>query len=314
MSGKKIVMLGGTGFVGRHLVPRLTAQGHCVTVLSRNRDKHPELRVLPQARVVNARVYECDELVRHLDGADVAINLVGILNERGRSGAGFRRAHVELTATLIRACREAGVRRLLQMSALNAGQGRSHYLRTRGEAESLVKDSGLQWTLFQPSVIFGRGDGLFTRFATLLKLAPVMPLARAGARFAPVFVGDVAQGFVLAVADRQTLARTYPMGGPAVMTLAEIVRYTAHHLGLKRLVVPLPDVLGRLQAFAFDFVPGKPFSTDNYLSLLLDSVPQEDGLAALGIQATHVDTVVPAYLRGLSRQTRLDGYRRYRSR
>jgi NADH dehydrogenase len=314
MNPRNIVILGGTGFVGRHLVPRLTAQGHRVTVLSRNREKHPELRVLPHARVLNARVYDCEELARHLQGADVAINLVGILNERGRSGAGFRRAHVELTATLIRACREAGVRRLLQMSALNAGLGRSHYLRTRGEAEALVKDSGLHWTLFQPSVIFGHGDGLFTRFATLLRLSPVLPLARAGARFAPVFVGDVCQGFVRAVAERETIARTYPMGGPEVMTLAEIVRYTARHLGLKRLIVPLPDLLGRLQALAFDFVPGKPFSTDNYLSLLLDSVPQEDGLKALGITPTPVAAIVPAYLRGLSRQTRLDGYRRYRSR
>jgi uncharacterized protein YbjT (DUF2867 family) len=313
MSTKNIVILGGTGFVGRHLVPRLAAHGHRITLLSRNREQHPELRVLPQARVVNARVYECDELTRHLKGADIAINLVGILNERGRSGAGFRRAHVELTATLIRACREAGVRRLLQMSALNAGQGRSHYLKTRGEAEALVKDSGLQWTVFQPSVIFGDGDGLFTRFAQLLKIAPVMPLARAGARFAPVFVGDVAEGFVRAVEDRETVARTYPMGGPQVMTLGEIVRYTAHHLGLRRLVVPLPDLFGRLQAFVFDFVPGKPFSTDNYLSLLLDSVPQENGLKALGITPTPVDAFVPAYLQGLSRQTRLDGYRRHRS-
>lgn len=314
MSAKSIVILGGTGFVGRHLVPRLAAQGHRVKVLSRNREKHPELRVLPQARVVNARVHECEELVRHLEGADVAINLVGILNERGRSGAGFRRAHVELTATLIRACREAGVRRLLQMSALNAGQGRSHYLRTRGEAEALVKDSGLQWTLFQPSVIFGHGDGLFTRFATLLKIAPVLPLARARARFAPVFVGDVVRGFVRAVDDRETVARTYAMGGPEVMTLAEIVHYTARQLGLRRLLLPLPDVLGRLQGLVFDFVPGKPFSTDNYFSLLLDSVPQENGLKALGVEPTPVDSVVPDYLRGLGRQTRLDGYRRYRVR
>ena len=314
MSARNIVILGGTGFVGRHLVPRLTAQGHSVTLLSRNREKHPELRVLPQARVINARVHEGEELARHLEGADVAINLVGILNEHGRSGAGFRRAHVELTATLIRACREAGVRRLLQMSALNAGQGRSHYLKTRGEAEALVKDSGLHWTLFQPSVIFGHGDGLFTRFASLLKITPVLPLARASARFAPVFVGDVAQGFVRAIDDPDTRARTYPMGGPEVMTLAQIVRYTAHHLDLKRWVVPLPDFLGRVQGLVFDFVPGKPFSSDNYFSLLLDSVPQENGLKALGIVPTPVGAIIPDYLRGLNRQMRLDGYRSTRSR
>ncbi|MDW8478688.1 MAG: complex I NDUFA9 subunit family protein [Xanthomonadales bacterium] len=312
MSQAHVVVLGGTGFVGRHLVPRLAERGWPVTVLSRNRDRHRELWVLPKVRVENADPYQSASLLPHLRGAAAAINLVGILNERGRSGRGFKRAHVDLTACLIRACREAGVRRILQMSALNAGRGSSHYLRTRGEAEALVRDAGLEFTIFRPSVIFGRGDGLFFRFARLLRLLPVLPLARPGARFQPVFVGDVAEAFCRALTDRGTVGATYELGGPEVLTLAEIVRYTARELGLRRLVVPLPDWAGRLQGLLFDFVPGKPFSSDNFRSLLLDSVVSEDGLERLGIAKTPISAVMPALLRGLGRQSELDRCRRLR--
>lgn len=170
-----LVVLGGTGFVGRHLVPRLHAAGHRIDVLSRNRERHRELGVLPRVRVRSVDVHDAAALADALRGADAAINLVGILNERGRDGSGFRRAHVVLTRTLLDACARAGVTRLLQMSALRAGAGSSHYLRTRGEAEALVRASATAWTLFRPSVIFGPGDGLYFRFAALLRLAPVLP-------------------------------------------------------------------------------------------------------------------------------------------
>ncbi|MCB1626534.1 MAG: complex I NDUFA9 subunit family protein [Xanthomonadales bacterium] len=306
----KIVILGGTGFVGRGLVDRLQAEGHSVTVLSRNRERQRQLLVYPRVRVVSARVYDPAELAAHLRGADVAINLVGILNASGRSARGFERAHVTLTRTLLQACREAGVTRLVQMSALRAGQGDSHYLQTRGQAETLVRDSDLDWTLFQPSVIFGPGDGLFCRFASLLKLTPVLPLARAHARFAPVYVHDVAAAMSRSIDRPEALQRIYPLGGPVQATLAELVRYTAQVLGLRRVIVPIPDLLARLQGLAFDFlpVPLKLFSTDNYRSLLLDSLPERDGLAELGIRATPFADVVPSYL-GHGRQSELDDYR-----
>jgi NADH dehydrogenase len=123
MKPQHIVILGGTGFVGSHLVPRLHADGHTIKILSRNRELHRDLTVLPRASVVSADVYNGDVLRSHLVGADAAINLVGILNERGNDGSGFRKAHVALTETLIAACSAAGVPRLLQMSALRAGEG-----------------------------------------------------------------------------------------------------------------------------------------------------------------------------------------------
>jgi NADH dehydrogenase len=313
MKPSRIVILGGTGFVGSHLVPRLAAQGLQITVLSRNRERHRELAVLPTVRVVSANVYDPKTLAAHFAGADAVINLVGILNERGFDGSGFRRAHVELTRLVIDAMKAAGVARLLQMSSLRAGEGESWYLKTRGEAEALVRASGLDWTIFRPSVIFGRGDGLFFRFAALLRLAPVMPLARAEARFAPVFVGDVCAAFEKALADRSTIGQVYELGGPDVVTLREIVAMTRDALGLRRLIVGLPDPLGKLQAAVFGLVPGKPLSLDNFRSLALDSVPSRDGLAGLGIRPTPMAAVVPRMLRGEDgKQDELDAYRRTR--
>jgi NADH dehydrogenase len=313
MKPARIVVLGGTGFVGSHLIPRLASQGLSITVLSRNRERHRELTVLPTVRVVSANVYDPNVLAAHFKGADAVINLVGILNESGFDGAGFRRAHVELTRLVIDAMKAAGVSRLLQMSALRAGEGESWYLKTRGEAEAQVKASGLDWTIFRPSVIFGRGDGLFNRFATLLKLSPVLPLARAEARFAPVYVGDVCAAFERALADRATIGQIYELGGPEVVTLREIVTMTRDALGLSRLIVGLTDPLGKLQAAIFGLVPGKPLSLDNFRSLLLDSVPKRDGLAELGIQPTPMAAIVPRMLRGEDgKQDELDAYRRSR--
>lgn len=306
MKPQTIVVLGGTGFVGGHLVPRLHADGHSITVLTRNREQHRELGVLPRVRVVNADVHDRAALTRHLTGADTAINLVGILNERGSDGRGFHAAHVELTQTLIAACEGAGVRRLLQMSALRAGEGPSFYLKTRGEAEALVKASALAWTLFRPSVIFGRGDGLFFRFASLLGFTPVLPLARANARFTPVYVGDVCEAFARALAHSHTAGRTYELAGPRTITLAEIVRWTAQLTGRRRWVLPLPDALGAIQARVGEWLPGKPISRDNFRSLQLDSVATDDGLAALGIVATPMEQIVPAMLGRDVRQGRLD--------
>jgi uncharacterized protein YbjT (DUF2867 family) len=308
----KLVVLGGSGFVGRHLVARLAADGHDVTLLSRNLAANP-MRLLPPGVVLReADVYDPVVLRRCIAGADAVINLVGILNEAGDSGRGFRRAHVELTTAVIDAMRFAGVRRLLQMSALNAGRGQSHYLKSRGEAEAAVRASGLDWTIFEPSVIFGHGDGLFCRFTALLKLAnPVLPLARAGAKFAPVYIGDVVEAFVRALRDRRTIGEVYELYGPEVYTLADIVRMTARQNGMRRWVLPLPDALGRLQALAFDFIPGKPFSSDNFRSLLNDSVGGIDGLHRLGIEPTRVSAKLPEILGHLDdRQTR---YARYRA-
>lgn len=310
MSQMKIVVLGGSGFVGRLLVKHLSQEGHRLTVLSRNLSSHFDRLLPPGVTLREMDVYDAEALRQAIAGADAVVNLVGILNESGDDGSGFRHAHVELTRRVIAACQANGVRRLLQMSSLNAGRGSSHYLQSRGEAEAAVKASGLDWTIFEPSVIFGTGDGLFTRFAALIKYPPVLPLACADAKFAPVYVGDVVEAFSRSLRDRGTIGEVYELYGPDVFTLKQIVQMTARQLGLKRLVIPLPDFLGRIQGLVCDFIPGKPFSSDNFRSLQTDSVGGIDGLHRLGIAPTRVAQVLPDLLGNSDdKQTRLTRYR-----
>jgi NADH dehydrogenase len=304
MASQRIVILGGTGFVGSALVQQLSRDGHHVVLLSRNREKK-RASVVPNVTVRTADIYDRMALEQHFASADTVINLVGILNETGSDT--FRRTHVELTGKVIEACRNAGVRHLHQMSSLKAGQGLSHYLKTRGEAEAMVKGSELDWTIYQPSVIFGRGDGLVTRFARLLKLSPVLPLARASARMAPVFVGDVAEAITIAVRDHDIAHhQVFELYGPEVLTLGDIVRKVRDALGVRRVIVALPDGLGRLQAQVAQLVPGKPFSVDNFLSLRTDSVGKVDGLAMLGINSVAFTPYLPIILAAPAHHQRMD--------
>jgi len=291
---RQIVVLGGSGFVGRALVARLLAGGDRVRVLSRSADTRA--RVPSEAELRIGDVFDTAVLREAFAGADAVINLVGILNERGDDGSGFRKVYVELAEATIAAMRDAGPRRLLQMSALHAGDGESHYLQARGEAEALVRASGLDWTLFRPSVIAGPGDGLFCRFAGLLRFLPGLPLGGAETRFQPVWVGDVAEAFARALDDASTIGQSYDLVGPEVMSLGEIVRLTARTKGWRRFALPLPAALGRLQAEVGEHLPGKPISRDNWRSLQRDSVSADNGLPKLGIAPTDVRAKLPEIL------------------
>lgn len=293
MSGT-VAVLGGSGFVGRTLVARLLAQGHRVSVLTR--DAQTRTRVPADATLLAGDVFDAAFLREAFDGADAVINLVGILNERGDDGRGFHKIYVELAEGVIAAMQTTGPRRLLQMSALHAGDGESHYLKARGEAEARVRASTLDWTLFRPSVIAGPGDGLFCRFAQLLRFAPGLPLGGADVRFQPVWVGDVADAFVRALDDDATIGRSYDLVGPEVMTLGGIVKLTARTKGWTRFVLPLPGALGRLQAEVGEHLPGKPISRDNWRSLQRDSTSDDNGLPALGIAPTDVRAKLPEIL------------------
>ena len=310
-----IVLLGGSGFVGRNLLPELSARGHACTVLSRNTERCKELRLLPDVRLRRVDPFDQDALSSALDGADAAINLVGILNEKGRSGKGFHRAHVVLVENLLQACSDAGVRRILQISALNAGTDKpnaSHYLKSKGEAEKRIRDSGLHYTIVQPSVIFGEGDSFFNRFAGLLKWLPALPLACPNSRMQPVWVGDVVSAMAKMLESREAVAQVYPLVGPRSYSLIELVRFTARALGVKRWIFGLPDFASRMQGLVCDFVPGKPFSTDNYRSLKIDNVSERNALPQFGIDPRPMEGLVRSYLGGSSNQKRLNAIRRSR--
>jgi NADH dehydrogenase len=288
MRPQSIVVLGGTGFLGTRLVARLIKDGHRVTVISRDREQHKHLLVLPGLTLENGDVYEEPQLSERFRGSDVVINLIGILNERGWSGAGFRRAHTELTRGVLQAARSAGVTRLLQVSALKAAvDAPSYYLRSKGEAERLIREgsAALDWTIFQPSVMFGPGDSFLNRFAGLLAVSPgLFPLAKPNARFQPVFVDDVVEALRRCLHGGASSRQTYELGGPEVYSLREIVALVAKLTGRRRWILGLPDFAARMEALLMDFVPGRPFSSDNYRSLTVDSVCSEDGFSRLGIK------------------------------
>lgn len=299
MKRHMICVLGGTGFVGRHLANQLAAAGHRVRVPTRHRERHRDLLVLPTVEVVEANVHDPAELAGALTGCDTAINLVAVLNEARRDQ--FRHVHVELPRKLGAAMREKGVGRLLHMSALNADarQGASRYLRSKGEGEDLahsLADTGIQVTSFRPSVIFGPDDHFFNKFAALLKLPGPLPLPCPDARFAPVFVGDVARAFVTALDTKATFGQRYDLCGPRAYTMRQLVQYAAEVLGMKKTLIGLPDAVSRLQAAVMGRLPGKPFTRDNYDSMQVAAVCDGPFPAVFGFTPTAVEAVVPYYL------------------
>lgn len=308
---RHVCILGGTGFVGRAIVYRLARKGLHMRVLTRSRDSNRDMLVIPGIELIEYDSLDKGRLADAFAGMDAVINLVGILNENGHDGKGFFRVHSELAKAVINACAESGVRRLLHMSALNAdaSKGPSFYLRSKGEGENYVHTFAkgrVAVTSFRPSVIFGPGDSFFNRFAALLRFMPgLMPLACGNARFAPVYVGDVADRFVHALENKSTWGKHYDLCGPGEYSLLELVRYTARQAGLRRFIFSLPDSLSRAQAMLMEYLPGKPFSLDNYRSLKLDSVCSGEGR-----ESTSIEAIVPGYLGTKNRSLRYDRYRK----
>lgn len=297
----RICVLGGTGFIGSRLVIRLAEQRHWVRVPTRSLAHGAELRVLPTVELIRANIHEPRILSELFQDIDVVINLVGVLNNPLFGGHGLRSAHVELASKVVSAARAERVPRLLHMSALgaNAESGPSEYLRTKGEAEKRVIEAGahLKYTIFRPSVVFGPGDSLTNRFARLLRLSHgFMPLARAKARFAPIYVEDVVEAFVRSLRNHSTVGNTYELCGPDVMTLEDIVRLTAKAAGLRCWILPLPDFIARLQGLVMGLLPGRPFTLDNFKSLTVDNVCNENGCAKLGIRPQSMEAILPMYL------------------
>ncbi|MDD5296748.1 MAG: complex I NDUFA9 subunit family protein [Rhodocyclaceae bacterium] len=302
MAYRNILILGGTGFLGAALTNQLHSRGCRVTLPTRRRRSAMALAVCPTAELVEADIFSPDTLVRLLEGQDAAINLVGVLHGGNAQpyGAGFARAHVELPAKLADACIQAGVRRLLHVSALHAdAKGPSQYLRSKGDGEAALKARAdrLDISVFRPSVIFGPGDSFLNLFADLLKTAPFVPLAGAHARFQPVYVGDVARVMMESLSRSQSMGQSYDLGGPAVYELQELVRLAGKATGRFRPVFPLPDGLARIMAAFMEFLPNPPMTRDNLDSMKLDSVCAGSPLP-FGMAPTPLEAVLPAWLHG----------------
>jgi uncharacterized protein YbjT (DUF2867 family) len=290
-----VCVLGGSGFVGRHVCHQLVARGYRVTVPTRDRERaKDDLIPLPTADVITANVHDPETLVRLMRGCDAVINLVGVLHD-GRGNGSFQQAHVELARKVVEACRRTGIRRLLHMSALNANPNASSaYLRSKGEAESIVRRSDLDFTIFRPSVIFGREDHFLNLFAQLQRLFPVLFLAMPSARFQPIFVEDVAAVFVASLTRLESFGLAYDLVGPKVYELRELVKYVGTLTGHRRPIIGLGPRFSYLQAFAMELLPGKLMTRDNIESMKLDSVSATT--LPFGVTPTALEAVAPEWL------------------
>ena len=325
----RILMLGGTGFVGRALCDKLVEHsggaGQTVVVPTRDPARAKHLQLLPTVQLVRGDVHDEAQLHRLVQGADAVVNLVAILHG---SDAAFQHVHVDLPRKLAAACQAASVRRVVHVSALGIGIGAgtgigagpggsasaepSRYLRSKAAGEAVLRAAGLDLTVLRPSVIFGEHDRFLNLFASLQAVFPVMPLGGAQARFQPVWVQDVATAIVTCLASPQTIGQTFECAGPGVFSLRQIVECAGRWSGHPRPVIGLPDALARAQALMMECLPGEPLmSRDNLDSMRAPNVASGTlpGLAALGITPASLESVAPGYLAAGQGIARLDRWR-----
>jgi NADH dehydrogenase len=288
---ENFLVVGGSGFVGRHLVAGGGARGARVTVPTRRRDRAKHLILLPTVDVIEADVRDQNVLRGLAAGRDTVINLAGILH-----GPDFAPTHIELAQAVVNACRAAGVKRLLHMSALGADPAApSEYLRSKGIGErAVLAAEDLEVTVFRPSVIFGPEDRFLNLFAQLARFLPVIGLGSPDARFQPVYVGDVVKAYLAALEDRDAAGKRYDLCGPHECTLRELMEFVCAVTGKTRLIIGLPERLSYLQAWAMELLPVKLLTRDNYYSMRVPSVC--DCAFPFGIQPVALAAMAPAWL------------------
>ncbi|MDP4772854.1 MAG: complex I NDUFA9 subunit family protein [Limnohabitans sp.] len=314
MSTPRILVLGGSGFVGRQVCEQLARLGWHITVPTRRAVNAASVQSLPGLTVIEASVHKEADLARLMPGHDAVVNLVAVLHGNEER---FEQVHVDLPGKIASAMKKAGVQRLVHISALGADQqGPSMYQRSKARGETVLHNAGLQLTVLRPSVIFGAEDKFLNLFADLQAVAPFMPLAGSGTRFQPVWVGDVARAVVVCLQKLDTVGQTYELCGPDVMTLGELVQRAGQWAGVNqgrgRPVIGLPMWVGWLQAAAMELAPGEPLmSRDNLASMKVDNIAtdQYPGLQALGIAAASAAGVAPTYLGHRGPRSKLNRWR-----
>ena len=305
MKANAVLVVGGSGFIGRHLVAALAAAGIRVTVPSRRRERAKHLILLPTVDVVEADILASGVLERLCAGKQAVYNLVGILHgrrgrrdERGPNdyGPDFARMHVELPQAIVAACRASGARRLLHISALGAApDAPSEYLRSKAIGErAVLAAEDLDVTVFRPSVVFGPEDRFLNQFALFAKLLPVFAVPSPQARFQPVYVGDVARALHFALEEPTARGRAYELCGPRVFTMKELVEFVCAATGRRRLVFGLSDRLSYLQAWMLEHLPGKLMTRDNWLSMQVPNTCEAP--FPFRLQPQPIEAVAPAYL------------------
>lgn len=305
MAERRILITGGSGFIGRAVIHRIAAEGTRIIVPSRNPAQASALTAVAGVELVSADIHDPATLDQLTQDVHAVINLVGVLQSRPGSpwGPDFERAHVALPARLATACQHHGVARLIHISALGASpDGPSAYQRSKAAGEAAIRaiSPPPAWTILRPSVVFGPEDRFLNLFAQLTRWFPALPLAGAHARFQPVHVGDVAEVIARCLDEPQAEGQTYELAGPKVYTLAELVRYVCQLTGRRRLIFPLPGPLALLQGFAMEMLPKPPISRDNVRSMQRDNIASGAPLP-FGLTPAALESIVPGYLTGSSR-------------
>lgn len=304
MRHESILVLGGSGFIGSHIVAQLAATERNIIVPTRRYERARHLLVLPTVRIVEADIFDEQALAGLMQKADAVINLVGVLHSRqGPAGSSwgpqFERAHVDLVRKIVRACHFAGVKRCLHISALGvAPDAPSMYLRSKAAGEKILLDAtGLDVTIFRPSVVFGPEDQFLNLFAKMQRFLPLMVLGGAEAKFQPVFVDDIAQAILQTMEDPHASGKIYALTGPKIYTLRDLVKLAGSFSGHARPVIGLPPSLTRLQAWVLEHLPGEPLmSRDNVDSMKVDNIATAENLRLPGWHPTPLEAVAPLYL------------------
>lgn len=305
-----VSVFGGTGFLGRCLVRRLAVEGATVRVAVR----HPErarsaLRAagLDRVTVFCADVRDQASVAAAVAGADAVVNAVSAYVEKG--GVTFESVHEQGAEAVAREATAAGVARLALVSGIGADpESGSSYIRARGRGELVVRQAFPGATIVRPSAMFGPGDALFGTLADIARLLPVLPLIGGGrTRLQPVYVEDVAEAIARMLADPGAAGRTYELAGPEVYTLRELVRIALRLIGKRRLLVPVPFAVAKVQARLFELLPSPPLTTGQVDLLKADNVASGalPGLRELNIQPKAIEEVVPTYI-GRSRAPKPD--------
>ncbi len=293
-------VFGGSGFIGRYVVKRLATAGHIVRVAVR--DPEAALFLKPMGAVgqvvpLYAPVTNAADVARAVEGADLVVNLVGILAER-RAGD-FQRIHADGAGEVARAAAAAGVRRLVQISAIGADPASpSLYGRSKAAGEQAVLAGFPDATILRPSVVFGPEDNFFNQFGAMAQISPVLPVISGDTRFQPVYVGDVADAVIAALSSAACAGRIYELGGPEILTFRDLLHVVLAQTHRHRWLLEVPPALARLQAAVLERLPGQKLTRDQLLMLGRDNVVAADkpGLAELGIVPTPIAAVVPSYL------------------
>lgn len=296
MKDNLVTLIGGGGFLGRYVAQHLLKMGARVRIAQRDVRSAEFLRPLGglgQTQFVAVDIRKPDSLARALQGSDGVVNLVGILK------GDFKAIQADGARNVAEAAKAAGVAAFVHVSAIGADpSSSSSYGRTKGEGEAAVRAAFPQATILRPSIVFGREDQFVNRFAGLIVSSPAVPVLRAGTRFQPIYVADVASVVVASLADPARFGgKTFDLGGPDVITMGELVRWIAQAIGRRPPIIDLPDSVGAMIA-SFGFLPGAPITRDQWRMLQSDNVvsPSADGIGAFGIVPTPLASVAPNWL------------------